>query len=89
MGQVGTILLQLLGQIWPGGSYTTTISKGEPLKPLGSKSLTIDDEKELTKEVVGADTYKETIFSALFEANMLLRETPTVPPAALPLRPTS
>ena len=47
----------------------------------------IDDETALTSEIEQADSYKETIFSALIKVDTLLKVPPTTPPTHVSTTP--
>ena len=63
----------------------TLKEKWETIKNLDAEIVDlIDDEAALTEEINQADSYKETLFSAMLKADKLLKDSPTSPPKATP-----
>ena len=67
----------------------TLREKLDVIKTLDAEIVdSIDNEAELTREIEQADTYRETLFSALVKADKLLEATPTRTPPPVGTAPT-
>ena len=61
-----------------------TLKKLETIKKLDVEIVDlIDDETVLTEEIEQADSYKETLFSALLKADKILKDLPATPPTSV------
>ena len=68
----------------------TLKERSETTKNLDAEIVNlIHDEPALTEEIEQADSYKETIFSALTKADKLLKDPPTTPPIHVTTTPTT
>ena len=68
----------------------TLKEKLETIKNLDAEIVDqIDDETALTEEIEQADSYKETIFSAMIKADKLLKDPPTAPPTPVVAAPSA